>query len=659
MKAQHRQRWLKPLLVAGGMLAGCGRGNVGPAELFLDSMLSAVTSSQAPDLWVSSVGGPLSTPAPTGYFVTVTACNQGTVGVSSTVSLYLSEDTRIAATDSLVGSAPTGMLHPQQCATLHVRTEGAVSGASGLLYVGALIDPGNTVEESTETNNSRAGTRMAIGSGADLTVAEVSAPVSLLPSGAFQTTATVCNTGTASASATVEVYLSDDAAFSPEDTRVGRAATRMLEGGQCAALAIPSTANVAEGSWYVAARVAGAPGVVDLVEGNDVRVGNRAVVGHGPDFTVSAVSGPSRLPEDPSETLSFNATVCNQGTESAAPQVEVYLSADSALSATDTRVGSASVETLEPGQCASVTVSGAPGVSSGLWYVAAWVDRAEGVRELLEDNNTRVGQRQSLGRGVDLVVAEVRGPASAVSAQPMKATTTVCNQGTASSPEASVALFLSLDASISTADPYLGSAQVPALGAGECAPLEVSGLVNVPSGSWYVGAYVDSAQGVVELSENNNLRAGNVLGVGDGADLVVSRVTGPDKLQGGQPVTGQATVCNQGTQPGRAGARVGLYLSRDAAIIASDMLLGEVVLPTVGVGQCVAVSVPGGVQVPEGTWYLGAIADLSGEEVELIEDNNILAGGTLTVGNALDATLAAAHSPRPSSRVSGAHNQDT
>ena len=107
MKAQRRSGWRLPLLVAGGLLAGCGRGNVGPAELFLDSMLSAVTSSQAPDLWVSSVAGPPSALEPTGYFVTVTACNQGTVSASSTVDLYLSEDTRIDATDPRVGGHRT------------------------------------------------------------------------------------------------------------------------------------------------------------------------------------------------------------------------------------------------------------------------------------------------------------------------------------------------------------------------------------------------------------------------------------------------------------------------------------------------------------------------------------------------------------------------
>src|SRR5262245_55189613 len=77
MKAARRHGWLGSLVVAGGVLVGCGRSNSGPAELFLDSMVSAATSSGTPDLWVSAVSAPASAVALSGSMVTVTACNQG------------------------------------------------------------------------------------------------------------------------------------------------------------------------------------------------------------------------------------------------------------------------------------------------------------------------------------------------------------------------------------------------------------------------------------------------------------------------------------------------------------------------------------------------------------------------------------------------------
>src|SRR5690606_25418436 len=153
--------------------------------------------------------------------------------------------------------------------------------------------------------------------------------------------------------------------------------------------------------------------------------------------------------------------------------------------------------------------------------------------------------------------------------------------------------FLSQDGTITAADSLLGSAPVPELQAGACAPVELTGLADVQEGSWHVGAYVDSDNRVVELSESNNTRAGGVLGVGDGADLYVSSLSGPQLLQDAQSFTGKVTVCTQGTRATRESARVGVFLSSDEAITASDLLVGDVSLPELAMGQCTTVSVPG------------------------------------------------------------------
>jgi hypothetical protein len=402
---------------------------------------------------------------------------------------------------------------------------------------------------------------------------------------------------------------------------------------------IGSTASVPEGQWHVAAWVNRAQAVAELTDSNNTRLGNRATVGRGADFTVSAVSSPASLASNPSGPVSFQATVCNQGNVSGSTEVEVFLSADSLLTAADTRVGSASVEGLEPGQCAPVTVSGSPRVSSGRWYVAGWVDRAAGVAELLENNNTRFGNRVAVGNGPDLVVSEVSGPRSVSAEQQVSAGATVCNQGTARSPAAEVAFYLSLDTSITTGDALLGTVPVAGLEAGECAPLKLSSAVNVEEGSWYMGASVDSGYAVEELSESNNARTGELLGVGEGTDLIISSVTGPAGIQSEQSFTGQVTVCNQGTRPMLSGSRVDLYLSLDAGISAADRLLGDVALPALGAGQCVVASVPVGARAPEGTWYLGAIVDRDGGETELIEDNNLRVGSAFVVGNLKDSAI--------------------
>jgi subtilase family serine protease len=637
MKATRQQGWWVSLLMASAVVAGCSRGGPGPAELFLDSVVGAVAASGEPDLWVSSVTGPASATPGSGYFVTVTACNQGAGRVDSEVKLYLSADTSLSSEDTLVGSAPTGLLHSKQCATLHVQTRGSVQVSEGLWYLGAVIDSDGTVSEVSETNNSRVGTRMAMGSGAELVVSRVSAPASVSPSEQFETEVEVCNSGTESAAAEVEVYVSADAVLTAEDLKVGGGSAGLLREGQCRTLKIPSTVGAPRGQWYVAAWVDRAQAVPELVESNNTQVGERTAVEDGPDFLVASVSGPASIPSGSAEPMSVTATVCNQGNVAATAQVEAYLSADSVLTAADVLVGSAPVETLAPGQCAPVSIRGAASVGNGLWHLTAWVDRVNAVPERVEGNNTRFGSRVPAGSAPDLVVTEVSGPVSVAVAQPVRASATVCNPGTAASPTAAVSFFLSLDASITATDALLGSTSVPELQAGACAPVELTGLARVEEGSWYLGAFVDGDNRVVELSEGNNARAGRVLGVGNGADLYVSRITAPEYLSDAQAFTGQVTVCNQGTQTTHEQARVGLFLSADVAITASDRLIGEVSLSPLGVGECTTVSVPGSAKLPEGRWYLGAIADLDGREPELLKDNNIRAGGSLAIGSTLAA----------------------
>lgn len=640
MKATRQQGWWVTLLMASAVVTGCSRGGPGPAELFLDSVVGAVATSGKPDLWVSSVVGPSSALPGSASFVTVTACNQGSGRVDSEVKLFLSEDSALSSEDLEVGRAPTGPLHPKQCATLHVPARIPAQGSEGLWYLSAVIDSENAVSEVSEANNGRVGNRVAVGSGAELKVARVSAPASVSPSARFETEVEVCNAGTASASADVDVYVSEDAVLTAEDVKVGSGSVGLLREGQCRTLKIASEQGAPRGQWYVAAWVDRAEAVAELVEDNNTQVGERTVVDDGPDFTVASVSGPAVLPSGESAPVSFTATVCNQGNVAAAAQVEAYLSADSVLTAEDVRVGGAASETLKPGQCAPVRIEGPASVSPGLWYLTAWVDRANAVAERVEGNNTRFGSRVPAGSAPDLTVTEVSGPQSVAVGQPVLATATVCNPGTAASPESSVAFFLSLDASITAADPLLGSAVVPELQAGACAPVELTGRAQVEEGSWYVGAAVDADHRVSELSESNNAKAGRVLGVGEGADLYVSNISAPEYLSDVQAFTGQVTVCNQGTRTSGEHARVGVFLSADGAITASDRLIGDVSLPALGAGECTTVAVTGSAALPGGTWFLGAIADLEGREPELLKDNNIHVGGSVAVGSTLAMLVA-------------------
>lgn len=619
MRAARRLRKLASGVVACGWLAACGGpGEVGPAELFVDTVVGAVVSSKAPDLWVSSVSGPSSVLPGSAFGATVTACNQGVRSARSSVHLVLSGDTGISVTDLRVGSVDTGLLHPNQCATLHVSVPSGTAVPEGRWYPGALIDPEDEVPELSESNNARVGLPMAFGVGPDLTVAQVEAPDSLLPSGEFLTRITVCNLGTVRAPAHVEVSLLPDAAPSGTGIGVGSASLEPLAEGQCQALRIPSrVAELPEGTYTVAARVDAAQAVSELEEGNNLRVGGPVAVGTRPDFVLSGVKGPASF----GDTATLTATVCNQGTTAGDAQVEAFLSEDAQITEADPRFGVASTGILRPGQCVPVSLSGPAGVSPGAYFLAAWVDRSQSVAELGEDNNLRVGARAAVGEGPDLTVTSVSAQRGAQAAHALEATATVCNQGTAPSTATSLEFALSATASLSVSAPVLAQAGVPALEAGACAQVTGTGNAQLAEGSWYIGAWVDRPGSVRELLETNNSRTGHRLGMGEGPDLTL---TAP----AGQTGAGPVTVCNQGTQPTRRPTRVTFSRTADVSLAGPEHFAGEASVPVLLPGQCLPVA-PAGEDLAEGSGVLSAWVDPAQEEQELIEDNNTLTGSLL------------------------------
>jgi len=207
--------------------------------------------------------------------------------------------------------------------------------------------------------------------------------------------------------------------------------------------------------------------------------------------------------------------VCNQGTTPSPPTgVDVYLSTDTSITTADSMVGSGPVPGLSPGACVTVYVNAWAGVpSNGLWNLGAIVDGWNGIIELNESNNSRVGTLMGVGNDPDLFVSSITGPASVAPGGSFTATAVVCNQGTTPSPPTGVDVYLSSDTSITTADPIVGGGPVPGLSPGVCVTVYVSAWASVPNGQWNLGAIVDSWNGTTELNEGNNSKTGNTMNV--------------------------------------------------------------------------------------------------------------------------------------------------
>ena len=288
----------------------------------------------------------------------------------------------------------------------------------------------------------------------------------------------------------------------------------------------------------------------------------------------------------------------------------------------------------------------------------------------------------ALESGSDLVVTELRGPASVRDGHGFTATVKVCNQGTV--PHNNwplVELFLSTDAELTMPGPntppgpamdqvVIGSIGLnQQLYPGQCETRSVNVYATLPPaaqgpGAYYLAAAVDTQNDEQELREDNNVLVSGLMGVGYGADLVVKGVKAPASVRGGYGFKATVEVCNQGTTYTQAGSyypyydrsRVELFLSMDAELTLPDpsnpspsipmdqVSIGYVDVDPLSPGQCMKKEVQASSALPpaaqgDGAYYLVAAVDTNRLEQELREDNNVLVSGLMGVGNRPDLVV--------------------
>ncbi len=363
-------------------------------------------------------------------------------------------------------------------------------------------------------------------------------------------------------------------------------------------------------------------------------------LGPGPDFEVTQVSGPSAL--RPSDPFWADVTLCNTGDTLAGTELFTYLSADTTITRDDLSVDTFSVA-LEPGACRTRRILFQRPLPEGEWVLGALADPFENVVEGSESNNARAGGPLAIGYKPDLVLTEVRGPASTPTDSGFTVTFTACNQGSVPSVGSGVEFFQSFDETITPSDVRLGSAPLPSLAEGECVTRDV--LVNPPSpGAWFLGAIADPFNSEPEFFESNNARAGELFGVGSGPDLVVRALSAPRSAYPGRTFDVTATVCNQGTAF-VSSAPLELRLSLDGTIDTGDGWLAGVAIPGLIPGECRDVFVSTSASMPNGVYVLGALVDPGGAIPELLKQNNAFAGPRLGVGDAPDLVVASVSGP--------------
>ena len=163
----------------------------------------------------------------------------------------------------------------------------------------------------------------------------------------------------------------------------------------------------------------------------------------GPDLTITALTAPDVA--GAGAPLTVGDTTRNQDAGTApASTTSYYLSANTALDASDTLLGSRGVAPLGPGasDAGSAVVTIPAGTSPGTWYLIARADAANVVPESNELNNTYA---RALRIGPDLTVSALTSPTTAGAGGTLSVTETTRNAGGGASAASITRYYLSVD----------------------------------------------------------------------------------------------------------------------------------------------------------------------------------------------------------------------
>lgn len=256
--------------------------------------------------------------------------------------------------------------------------------------------------------------------------------------------------------------------------------------------------------------------------------------------------------------------------------------------------------------------------------------------------------------GPDMIIKSLEPVVREGSTQ-LEIKSTIANQGYRPSNDFFLTFYLSDDAQITKNDTPIGYYLIPDIKAGT--EMTIAGyypMEQMKPGTNYVGAIADQGNEIMEVSEDNNkyifptkvtipdVKSPDYKitprymplivekGVTDSrfakneADLLITKVTAPDKAFQGGTIPVSVSVKNQG-QKDAGPFRISLYLSPDPTITESDKELGFGDIPDLGVGMTREGSAQATIPTDQkpGEYYIGIMVDSGKSVPESNEANNI------------------------------------
>ena len=455
-----------------------------------------------PDLDIISLAAPTTASAGQSIAVTDTTANPGGAAAAATTTrFFLSVDSRVDASDAVLGSRTVPVLAAGAASSGSTTVTIPPETAAGNWYIIGEADADKTVAETVETNNAYA---RSIKIGPDLAVTSLSAPATAGPGQNITVSDTIKNQGGGIAAASLtELYLSLNIILDGSDFLLGTRSVPALAAGATSSgsTGVKIPAGTATGSWYIIARADAEEAVTETSEANNYSSRSIKI---GADLDITALSAPATAGAGGSIVLADSTK--NLGGAAAGPSLtRFYLSINSSIDGSDIILGSRSVPALAGGATSSgsVNVTIPPGTATGNWYIIAQADADGTVTETSETNNTYA---RSIKIGPDLAITALSAPTTAGTGQAIAVADTTKNQGGGTADPSQTHFYLSKNSTFDASDSLLGGRAVSALAGGAASAASTS--VTIPpgtaAGTWYIIARSDAEGVVIETSETNN-----------------------------------------------------------------------------------------------------------------------------------------------------------
>ena len=564
-------------------------------------------------------------------------------------AMYLSTDSTITTSDTQVGSDQ----YSSSLSSGSYRTDSLSSSTripsnmnAGTYYWGYILDVDSDVDEASESNNVRTCDQITIQE--DLPDIEATTVSTSSSSAVMGDTITVQyridNIGTDySGSFYWKLYLSTDSTITTSDTFVDEFSVSSISGGSYRSgyeysVAIPTGMNT--GYHYLGMIADNRDSVNELDETNNiVSSSSRIDIEEAADLVPDNPSGPNS--GQAGQQVSISWRIDNTGDDASGWFYwEMYISTDSTITTSDTKLGSTQqANSISGGSYRSGTYSPTlpSNLGQGTYYFGIITDTTSRVSEGDETNNIEVGNSIYITvPDYDLEATSISvdsGYQQVCQGDDIYISLSVTNLGTDNAGAHYYEALVSTGNSVSAI--YTGTSLGYASGTANVPSYtHTSMLATLPTsitpGTYYVGLYVDYGDYISETDENNNIVASSSaqLTVLDcGPDLEPTSVSGPiSGVRGGTALV-SVQIANVGMEDA-TNVDYSIYLSSDSSITGAgnDVFIGSDVANTIAQSGSWSGNVTLGIpsNLGDGCWFWGIIVDPNDSIAEMDENNNAI-----------------------------------